>query len=246
VSPTPGESGDRSAQLAHTFVELADTLVHDFDVVGFLQMLSGRCVDLFDLSSAGVMLHDQRNSLQVIASSDERGRTLELMELQNKEGPCLDAYRTSQPVQAAGSEAIARWPAFATHARSVGYQAFTALPLRLRDETIGALNMFIGEPTPLDESALDDAQALADIATIGLLNERAVREARLVAEQLQHALTSRVVLEQAKGVLAVKLDCDVDEAFGLMRGYARNHNRRLGDVSREVVEGTLDPARLAQ
>jgi transcriptional regulator with GAF, ATPase, and Fis domain len=232
---------ERSVKFARTLVELADTLVHDFDVVAFLQMLSDRCVDLFSVTSAGVMLHDQRDSLQVIASSDERGRTLELMELQNQEGPCLDAFRLAAPVQASADAASERWPVFASHARLAGYHTFAALPLRLRGTTIGALNLFSNQTSVLAEDEIIDAQALADIATIGLLNERAVRESRLLAEQLQHALTSRVVLEQAKGVLAVKLNCHVDEAFLVMRSYARSHNLRLGDIARQVIDGEVTP-----
>lgn len=232
--------------MSHAMIVLADTIVHDFDLVEFLQSLSASCVDLLDLASAGVMLHDQQQSLQVVASSDERGRTLELMELQNREGPCLDAFRNGQPVQARTTDALARWPAFTPEAQALGYQTFIAVPMRLREQVIGALNMFRDQDRLLDEQELRDAQALADIATIGLLNERALREARLVAEQLQHALTSRVVLEQAKGALASRLGCDVDAAFGVMRAFARNHNERLGDVARKVIEGELTPGMLGQ
>lgn len=246
MSCSPAPDGNREGLLSHALVELADTLVHDFDLVMFLQTLSGRCVDLFGLASAGVMLQDSSNVLQVIASSDERGRTLELMELQSREGPCLDAYRSHTAVQAVAQDAADRWPAFASQGRELGYQAYTAVPMRLRDRTVGALNLFSEQPRLLPERDLRDAQAMADVATIGLLNERAVREARLVAEQLQHALTSRVVLEQAKGVLAVKLDCEVDDAFLTMRDHARNHNLRLGDIARGVVDGTISPAAFAR
>jgi GAF domain-containing protein len=240
----PPPTDPRSDRLSRTMVELADTLVHGFDVVEFLQSLSTSCVGLFGLASAGVMLHDNRQNLQVIASSDERGRALELLELQNSEGPCLDAYRLKRPVQAVAEEALDRWPMFTPHAQSMGYQAYIAVPMRLRDQVIGALNLFRDEGHVLHAQELREAQALADIATIGLLNERALRESRLVAEQLQHALTSRVVLEQAKGALASMLDCDVDEAFKVMRTYARNHNLRLGDIARQVIQGEITPTRL--
>lgn len=228
--------------LSRTFVELADVLVHDFDIVTFLQMLSGRCVDLFSVAAAGVMLQDANQVLQVVASSDEDAHTLELMELQNEEGPCLDAFRTSVPVRARGRESGERWPRFTGQARQFGYQAFSAVPLRLRSQTIGALNLFDDKDVLLREEELRTAQALADIATISMLNERALRESRLVAEQLQYALTSRVVLEQAKGVLAVKLDCGVAEAFAAMRDFGRRNNRRLSDVARAVVAGEIDPS----
>jgi transcriptional regulator with GAF, ATPase, and Fis domain len=236
----PEDSGhERSEVLSRAMVDLADTLVHDFEIVDFLQLLSARCVEVLGLSSAGVMLRDQRENLQVMASSDERARTLELMELQNQEGPCLDAYRLSRPVQAGAVDAARLWPTFAVRAQSFGYQTVGAVPLRLREQTIGALNLFSDSEVQLHERDMRDAQALADIATIGLLNERAVREARLVAEQLQYALTSRVIIEQAKGVVAVKMNCDVDDAFQYMRSYARNNNRRLGEVARQVIEGEL-------
>jgi transcriptional regulator with GAF, ATPase, and Fis domain len=237
---TPSASREQHTEkLAHALVELADTLVHDFDLVAFLQLLSDHCVDLFALSSAGVMLQDQQAVLQVIASSDERGRTLELMELQNQEGPCLDAFRTRAPVQASGDDAAVRWPLFTEQARVAGYLSFAALPMRLRDQTIGALNMFSEQEQELAPNDLTGAQALADVATIGLLNERTLREARVVAEQLQHALTSRVVLEQAKGIIAVRLDRDVDDAFNVMRTYARRNNLRLSDIARQIVDGDL-------
>jgi GAF domain-containing protein len=230
--------------MSRTLVELADTLVRGFDVVEFLQALSTSCVGLLDLASAGVMLHDTQNNLQVVASSDERGRALELLELQSSEGPCLDAYRLRRPVQAGAAEAGERWPMFTAHAQSLGYLAYIAVPMRLRDQVIGALNLFRDQDSLLQDQELRDAQALADIATIGLLNERAVRESRLVAEQLQYALTSRVVLEQAKGALAVMLDSDVDAAFQVMRNYSRNHNLRLGDVARQVIQGDLTASEL--
>jgi transcriptional regulator with GAF, ATPase, and Fis domain len=237
---TPDDAArERSEALSRTMVDLADTLVHDFDVVDFLQLLSSRCVEVLGLSSAGVMLRDQRENLQVMASSDERAHSLELMEVQNQEGPCLDAYRLSVPVQAGAATAAKRWPIFAERAQSYGYRTVGAVPLRLREQTIGALNMFSDSEIELHERDMRDAQALADIATIGLLNERAVREARLVAEQLQHALTSRVIIEQAKGVVAVRMNCGVDDAFQHMRTYARNKNLRLGEVARQVIEGDL-------
>jgi GAF domain-containing protein len=145
-------------------------------------------------------------------------------------------------VQARAAESSERWPLFTGHARSFGYQAFCAVPLRLRSQTMGVLNLFAARDTLLEEDELRTAQALADIATISMLNERALRESRLVAEQLQYALTSRVVLEQAKGVLAVKLECDVNDAFASMRDFARRNNRRLSDVARAVVAGDIDPS----
>jgi GAF domain-containing protein len=223
--------------LSRTFVELADILVTDFDVVSFLQMLSGRCVGLFDVTAAGVMLQDPHDELQVVASSSEDARMLELLELQNREGPCLEAFHQSIAVQARSPESSRRWPVFTQHADSFGFRAFTAVPLRLRSRTIGALNLFGEREDVLSGDELRNAQALADIATISLLNERALREGRVVAEQLQHALSSRVTLEQAKGILAVHLDVHVDVAFVAMRNFARNRNLRLSAVAQAVVNG---------
>lgn len=227
--------------LTRTFVELTDVLVGDFDVVPFLQMLSTRCVELFDLKSAGVMIQDSQHALRIVASSDEQALILELMELQSQEGPCLDAYRTSKPVQVLADEASTRWPTFTAKARDLGFHAFTALPLRSHAKTIGAVNLFSAQEVLLHADDARSAQALADVATISLLNERALRESRRLAEQLQNALSSRVVLEQAKGILAVRLDCTVDEAFVVLRDHCRNNNLRLSEVARAIVDGGRPP-----
>jgi hypothetical protein len=234
-----GPWGRRNEALARALVDGADTGGEELDEGAFLQGLSTRCVELFGLASAGFMLKDEGNAMQAVASSDPRGHTLELMELQTSAGPCLDAVLQGAVVQARGSEAARRWPAFATRAQELGYQAYTAIPLQRRGDPIGALNLFSDGGGLLRKHDLRDAQALADSTTIGLLHARALREARLVAEQLQHALTSRIVLEQAKGVLAARLGCDVAEAFEVLRAHARNGNLRLTEVAREVVEDGL-------
>jgi transcriptional regulator with GAF, ATPase, and Fis domain len=228
--------------LARTLVELADTLVDEFDLVALLQLLSTRSVRLFEVAAAGVMLQDAHGELQVVASSDPGARMLELLELQSKEGPCLDAFHSSTAVQASACEASGRWPVFAAQAHELGYHSFSAVPLRLRAQTIGALNLFGCTEVLLPGRELRNAQAVADIAAISVLNMRALHESRLVAEQLQYALTSRVVLEQAKGILAVKLSCDVDRAFLAMREFSRRRNLRLTDVARSVVGNDLDPS----
>ena len=234
-----GDAVNREQALARTFVDLADTLVTGFDVVDFLQMLSLRCVELLDVDAAGVMLDDQQGGLGVVAASDERAHVLELMEVQGREGPCLDAFRSGLPVQARLPEAVARWPRFAAQAEPFGYRAFSALPLRLRDQTIGALNAFHGTERSLSPSDMVTGQALADVATIGLLHERGMRQARLLAEQLQHALSSRVTIEQAKGVLAEQAQLSIEDAFEVMRQYARAHRRHLGEVARALVSGEI-------
>ena len=234
--------------LSDTFIELADTMVADFDVIDFLHMLTDRSVLLLAASAAGVMLADPRGELRVAAASTEEAGLLELFQLQNDQGPCLDCFRTGQPISAADlTGPDQRWPRFAQAATQAGFRTVEALPMRLRDQVIGALNLFRAEPGPFDPADLRIAQALADVATIGLLHERNVRRRETVAEQLQAALNSRVVIEQAKGKLAERLGIDMDRAFRMLRDYARNSNQHLTDVARDfVTAGTADfppPAR---
>lgn len=225
-------------QLADVFVEMADTLVDEFDTIEFLHVLTARCVQLLGVSAAGLLLTDQQNTLQVVAASSERTRLLELFQLQTDQGPCVDCFRTGQPVSVADLPSAGRWPAFTAAAAEVGFAAVHAMPMRLRTEVIGALNLFDTTPGPLAEAKLRIGQALADVATIGLLQQRAIHRRDTLTEQLQTALESRVLIEQAKGVLAERLHLDMDEAFTLLRGYARNNNRRLSDLAQTVVDGS--------
>lgn len=233
--------------LSDTFVDLADTMVADFDVIDFLRLLTDRTVQLLGASAAGVVLADPRGGLRVAGASTEEARLVELFQLQNDQGPCLDCCRTGQPVTAADlTGPDQRWPWFAQAAVQAGFRTVEALPMRLRDQVIGALNLFRAEPGPFEAADLRIAQALADVATIGLLHERNVRRSETVAEQLQAALNSRVVIEQAKGKLAERLGIDMDHAFTMLRDYARNSNQHLTDVARDfVTSGTAEfpPAR---
>jgi transcriptional regulator with GAF, ATPase, and Fis domain len=223
--------------LSDTFVDLADTMVADFDVIDFLHVLTDRSVRLLAASAAGVMLADPRGELRVAAASSDKAGLLELFQLQNDQGPCLECFRTGQPVTAADLAGPGQqWPRFAQAATGSGFRAVQALPMRLRDQVIGALNLFRVEAGPLDPADLRIGQALADVATIGLLHERNVRRNETVAEQLQAALNSRVIIEQAKGKLAERLSIDMDRAFSLLRDYARNSNQRLTDVARTFVD----------
>jgi GAF domain-containing protein len=230
----------RETVLTSTFVQLADTLVDDFDVVELLTVLADRCVEVLDVSAAGLMLATKAGELRVVASSNEAMRLVELFELQSREGPCLDCYRTREPVlnQHLGGRDT-RWPRFEQVAIEAGFRSVHALPMRLRGEVIGALNLFHTHRAELDESDIVAGQALADVATIAILQHRAVLENQVVTAQLDHALTSRIAIEQAKGVLAERNGLAIDTAFSLMRAYARNHNRRLVDVANGVVDGTL-------
>ena len=228
----------RERQLAEAFVEAADTLVDDFDVIDFLHTLAERCVQLLDVDAAGLMLADQRGALHATAASSENARLLELFELQSDAGPCVDAFRTGLPVVNADLHANhERWPRFAEAAEAAGYVSVHALPLRLRSTVIGALNLFCIGLGPMTEDDARVGQALADVATIGILAQRSIYQAELLSTQLQSALTSRVIIEQAKGVLSERRKVTVDEAFVLLRDRARNSNRRLSDLAREIAEG---------
>jgi GAF domain-containing protein len=245
----PGDSGqdDRrggEAALARAFVRLANTLANDFDIVDFLQGLAADSVEVLGAEAAGVMLADARGGLRLIASSDERMRLLELFELQGAQGPCLDAFSTGRPLQASAASSRIRWPVFAQHASDSGFQMMCAVPLRVRTDVIGAMNLFRATDEPFTDDEMDIAQAMAEMAAIGLIQERALRERSLLTEQLQAALISRVVIEQAKGMLAEYLRMTVDDAFRLLRSYARNRNRKLSDVARDVVDRKIPSSAL--
>ena len=235
----------REQRLAEVFVELADTLVEEFDLVDFLQTLTDRAVELVDADSAGLMLDNQRGQLTVVAYTDDRTRILELLELQNDEGPCLECFSTGVRLSNIdlGAEQD-RWPRFASAAAEAGFAVVHAVPMRLRRQVIGALNLFARSRAPLPEEQLAVVQGLADVATIGLLHERAVRDQAVLAEQLQTALHSRILIEQAKGVLSARAAVDVATAFQLMRGYARRSGATLTTVAEEVVAGSLGPQEL--
>jgi transcriptional regulator with GAF, ATPase, and Fis domain len=224
--------------LSETFVELTDTMVVGFDVIEFLHVLTDRSVQLLDVSAAGLLLADPRGELRVVAASSQAARLLELFQLQNDQGPCLDCFRSGRPVQAADLTAAAqRWPRFAPAARQAGFAAVQALPMRLRDQVIGALNLFRAGPGAFAAADIRIGQALADVATISLLHERSMRHSDTLNEQLQTALSSRVIIEQAKGKLAERLGVDMDQAFSLLRDRARTSNRRLSDLAQAFIDG---------
>ena len=224
--------------LTDVFIEMADTLVDDFDVLDFLHTLTERCVQLLGVTAAGLMVTDGAGRLRVVAASSERTRLLELFELQTDEGPCVECFHSAAAVSVENLPTAGRWPRFTAAASEVGFAAVHALPMRLRSDVVGALNLFGTEPGALDREKLRIGQALADIATVGLLQQRAIRARDVLTEQLQAALNSRVLIEQAKGLLAERLQIDVEQAFTILRSTARNRNQRLSDLAQALVDGT--------
>ena len=230
----------REALLARTLVELADTLVDDFDVVDLLTLLAHRSVEVLDVDAAGIMLAAPDGQLRVMASSSEAMRVLELFEIQAQEGPCLDTYRTGEAVVNEDlATANGRWPRFAIEALAAGFRSAHALPLRLRGTVIGGLNLFRSGVCEMGPADIEVGQAFADVATIAVLQHRAAVEAQVLNQQLTHALNSRVVLEQAKGMIAERLDLDMERSFAALRNHARHHNLRLSDVAGSVIDGSL-------
>ncbi|WP_112262232.1 GAF and ANTAR domain-containing protein [Lentzea terrae] len=232
-------------RIAQTFVELADTLVLRFDAIDFLHTLTERCAELLEVDAVGILLADQRGALNLVAASTEQARMLELFQLQDEEGPCLDCFRTGQPVACDDlAQEPQRWPRFTLAAREQGFSAVHAVPMRLREQIVGALNLFRTSPGVIPEEAVELAQSFANVATISILQVRALRHSEMVTEQLQNALNSRVVIEQAKGILTERLQIDVEDAFSLMRNYARTHNQLLSDVAKQVVSRSPEIAEL--
>lgn len=228
-------------RLTDVFVEVADTLITDFDLVDFLHKLTDHAAAVSGAEAVGLMLADQRGQLRYMASSNESGKMLELFQLQNAEGPCLDCYSTHSPVVNADlASASARWPNFAPAAIAAGFQSVHAFPMRLRDTVIGALNLFGRADEEFKEQDVRVVQALADVATIGLLQERSIARSDALTEQLQGALDSRIVIEQAKGALARQEGSTPAEAFEVMRAEARRSQRRLVDVATEVISAIAD------
>jgi len=232
--------------LSRTIVQLADSLVDEFDIIELLTLLSHRCVELFGAGAAGILLGDQRGTLQVVAASTEQARLLELFQLQNDEGPCLECFSTGKAVVSGDLSIADKWPLFRAEALAAGYVSVQAFPLRLREVVIGTLNIFMESQVALASEDLELCQALADVATIAILQNQAAKEAHDINGQLQRALDSRIAIEQAKGVLAERLQVDMAEAFALLRHYARDNNRQLSQIAAAVVAGTLTASALTR
>lgn len=236
--------GGRESEVGRAFVALADTLVEGYDIIELLDRLVRYSVALLAAEAAAIMLVDSSGRLQAVASSSEDADLMELLQLEVEQGPCVECFDTSAAVSVPDlSEARQRWPRFVTAvAERRTYRSVHAVPLRLRGQAIGALNLFHRDPGALPAADLALAQALADVATIGILSERAVHDVQVLNAQLQTALNSRVIIEQAKGVLAVSGQLSMDAAFTALRGYARRNNLRLSEVARALAERHLGPA----
>jgi len=231
----------REGLLARTLVQLADSLVEDFDVVELLTLLADRCVEVTGVAAAGLMLASPDGTLRVLASSSEASRVLEVFEAQADEGPCVDCFHSSQPVV---NLSLDHWPRFGPRAVGAGFRSVHSLPMRLRGRTIGALNLFQVDENPLGDSDLTAAQALADVATISILARNAAADSQTVNQQLTHALSTRIVIEQAKGVVAEGAGIDMERAFRRLRNHARAHHLLLTDVAHAVSTKTLPVASL--
>jgi GAF domain-containing protein len=232
----------REQRVTEIFVEVADSLTDDFDLIDFLQQLSVRCMELINVAAVGILLADQHDNLQTMAASDEHTRLLELFATQHDQGPCVECYKSGQArtnINLTDPAVTARWPQFAPRAAETGFVAANALPLRLRGRVIGTLALFQSDPDPLSDQDITLAQALADIATIAILQHQAASESRAVTEQLRSALDSRIAIEQAKGVIAEGAGVDMAEAFARLRTYSRANQRLLAEVAQEIVDGKL-------
>lgn len=246
-------SADREQAVTASFVHLATSLAAGGDVVDLLSTLTADCAALLDVASAGLLLADGRRVLHVLAASSERARDLEVFQAQREQGPCLDCYRSGEPVSVPDlSGERTRWPAFTAAAAAGGFTSVHALPLRLREQTLGALGLFGTSPGELNGQDLVLGQALADVASAALVQGRAASDATrdptadatadvpaVTGQRLQAALSARVAVEQAKGVLAHSGGLDMQEAFARLRRYAADHGQRLSDVARRVVHGQL-------
>ncbi|GAA2724655.1 GAF and ANTAR domain-containing protein [Cellulomonas aerilata] len=231
---------DREHRIIEAFVELADSLASGYDAVDLLDRLAHSCVGVLDVAAAGLLLADDHGRLHVLAASSQAARELEVFQLQSDEGPCRDCYHSGTPVYVpALDEVTDRWPRFAPYAISAGFTSVHAVPLRLRSDTLGALGLFGTTVGALGDRDKALGQALADVATVALVQEHAAADREVVAQQLQAALNSRVALEQAKGVVAYVGDLGVNQAFDVLRRYARDHNLRLTEVAAGVVNRDL-------
>lgn len=230
---------DRQTLTATAFVEIVDALVDDFDVIDMLTVLAGRSVQLLGVAAAGILLVDDAGELRVMASSSDQVGLLELFQVQNHEGPCYDSYTTGKMIANARLDVASPWPEFSRECIAAGYPSVCAIPLRLRNTVLGCLNLFMSNPAPLDPRDIALAQALADVASIAIIQDQVSRNGAIREGNLQHALDSRVVIEQAKGMIAEHGKLPMDQAFTRLRSHARHHNLHLSSLAQAIVDGTV-------
>ena len=230
----------RAERVSAAFVKITDTLVADYDVLDLLHALVEAAVDLLDAAAAGLLLADPHGELQLLASTSERSQLVEILQLQAGSGPCVECYSTGTLVVVEDVAALGgRWPEFQAAALSQGFRSVHALPMRVYGRTIGAMGLFGENPGGLSREDVAIGQALVDVATISILQERTIRESALVNEQLQRALNSRVLIEQAKGVIAYTSRVSMEEAFKRLRSFARSNNQSLNDTAARVIDQSL-------
>ena len=226
----------RASKVSAAFLKLTDTLVGEYDVLDVLHTLVEECVDLLDATAAGLLLADPSGELHVVASTSEESYLVEVLQQRAGAGPCVDCYLTGTVVTLGNIAAFEdTYPDFTAAALSQGFRSVHAIPMRVRRRAIGALNLFrteTGDVTPEDAAI---GQALADVATISILQESTVREDAIVNEQLQRALNSRVLIEQAKGVVAQLSTVDMDEAFKRLRADARANHQTMRESAENVI-----------
>jgi hypothetical protein len=231
-----GLGQERERKVINAFVHLSNELVDEYDIIDTLTTLTTSCADLLDVASAGLLLADESGVLHLVASSSERTRDLELFQLQREQGPCLDCYHGGKIVVSAGlPDMKQQWPMFSQAAELLGFESVHALPMRLREHALGAIGLFSEGVGHLNAADLALAQALVHVACVAIVNDKNASDRATINTQLQHALNSRVVLEQAKGVIAASGNLEMDVAFAVLRRYARDHGRRLSDVAEQVV-----------
>jgi len=229
----------RAERVSAAFVKITGTLVADYDVLDLLHALVEASVELLDATAAGLLLADPHGNLQVVASTSEESQLVEILQLRAGEGPCVECYGTGTPVVVEDIAALERWPDFQAAALSQGFRSVQAVPMRVHGKTIGAMGLFGKDPGAMTREDSAIGQALADVATISILQERTIKESELVNEQLQQALNSRVLIEQAKGVIAYRSRVNMEEAFRRLRSFARANNQSLRETATQVIDRAL-------
>lgn len=231
-------ANDPSKLLLDTFVDLADTLASGYDVGEFLQLLVDRCSQLLLADTAGVLLESPRGTPALAAATSPEMLAIEEAEIGLGQGPCLEAYQTGEQVLVSDiADCRDRWPDVTPRILGIGMRSAYAFPLRLRGDRIGALNLYRSQPSAFAPHDVRLGQALADVAAVGILQERTVFQAERRSAQLQGALDSRILIEQAKGMLAERHGIEPTEAFAVLRRYARDQNAKLRDICQRVIDG---------